>query len=105
VQFIEVEVQDTGAGISPEARDELFSPFLSAKSEGIGIGLSISRNIIETHGGKIQAEEREQGGTPLLLHPAARRRNRTDPPVIFTSRSLSAALRTARKTWRINKLR
>jgi two-component system sensor kinase FixL len=59
----EVSVADTGSGISPEVRDALFSPFQSSKPAGMGIGLSISRTIVEAHGGKIWAEDREGGGT------------------------------------------
>ena len=61
--FVEVSVADRGSGISPEVRDALFSAFQGTKAEGMGIGLSISRTIIEAHGGKIWAEDREGGGT------------------------------------------
>lgn len=60
---VEVCVADTGGGISPEVRDALFSAFHGTKSEGMGIGLSISRTIVEAHGGKIWAEDREGGGS------------------------------------------
>jgi two-component system sensor kinase FixL len=60
---VEVSVADTGAGISPEVRDALFSAFQGTKPEGMGIGLSISRTIVEAHGGKIWAEDREGGGS------------------------------------------
>jgi two-component system sensor kinase FixL len=59
----EVSVADTGGGIPPKVREALFSPFQTTKAEGMGIGLSISRTIVEAHGGKIWAEEWEGGGT------------------------------------------
>ncbi len=48
-------VQDSGVGASPEQLDRIFQPFFTTKSEGIGMGLSISRSIIEAHGGKMWA--------------------------------------------------
>ncbi len=60
--LVEVSVADTGTGLSEEVVDALFSPFRTTKSEGMGIGLSISRTIIEAHGGKIWAENRPEGG-------------------------------------------
>ena len=61
--MVEVSVADTGAGIHSSVRDALFSPFHSTKSEGMGIGLSISRTIVEAHHGRIWAEDRPEGGT------------------------------------------
>ncbi|MBA3677313.1 MAG: PAS domain-containing protein [Sphingosinicella sp.] len=60
---VQVSVADTGAGISPKVRHALFTPFQGTKADGLGIGLSISRTIIEAHGGKIWAEDRDGGGT------------------------------------------
>lgn len=56
-EMIEVSVADTGGGIPESVRDALFSPFNSTKTEGLGIGLSISRTIVEAHHGKIWAED------------------------------------------------
>ena len=60
---IMVEVRDTGSGISPEMADQLFQPFATTKPHGMGIGLSISRTIIEGHEGRIWAEAPPGEGT------------------------------------------
>jgi len=57
-----VSVADTGPGLSPEIADRLFQPFVSSKSQGMGVGLSISRTIVEAHGGRIWAETNADGG-------------------------------------------
>jgi two-component system sensor kinase FixL len=61
-RMIEVMVRDTGPGVTPAIADQLFRPFVTSKSNGIGIGLSISRTIIEAHGGRIWVEETPVGG-------------------------------------------
>jgi signal transduction histidine kinase len=50
-----VAVEDAGIGVDPEALDRLFSPFYTTKSDGMGIGLSVCRSIIEAHGGRVWA--------------------------------------------------
>ena len=50
---VTVEISDTGPGCPKEIEDRLFDPFMTSKPQGLGIGLSISQNIIETHGGKL----------------------------------------------------
>ena len=50
-----VQVQDSGPGIDPGQVDRIFEQFFTTKAEGIGMGLSISRSIIESHGGRLWA--------------------------------------------------
>ena len=58
-----VSVTDTGQGIAPQVKEQLFRPFVTTKRHGMGVGLSISRTIIEAHGGKIWIEDNPAGGT------------------------------------------
>ena len=60
---IAVEVEDSGAGVSPEIAPKIFDPFFTTKPHGIGMGLSISRSIIESHEGRLWATARPEGGT------------------------------------------
>jgi signal transduction histidine kinase len=50
-----VEVRDSGTGLDPRRAEQVFDAFYTTKAEGIGIGLSISRSIIEAHGGRLWA--------------------------------------------------
>ncbi len=59
---IEISVADSGAGIAPEIAAQLFQPFVTTKRTGMGVGLSISRTIIEAHGGAISARPNSGGG-------------------------------------------
>lgn len=71
--LVELAVTDRGEGIAPDLLPRLFEPFLTTKSRGIGIGLAISRTIVELHGGQISAENNPQGGATFrfTLKPAA----------------------------------
>ena len=63
IGHVRVSVADTGTGISPEIAEQLFQPFITTKRHGMGVGLSISRTIVEAHGGRIWVEPNPQGGT------------------------------------------
>ena len=60
---IGVKIEDTGVGLEPENAEKIFDPFFTTKPHGIGMGLSISRSIIEAHEGKLWATPRPAGGT------------------------------------------
>lgn len=60
---VRVIVADTGPGVAPEIADQLFTAFVSTKAEGMGLGLSICRTIVEANGGRIWMESPAAGGT------------------------------------------
>ena len=71
---IRVDIADTGIGLSEKVKSGLFEPFMTTKANGMGVGLSISRAIIEAHHGRIWAESNPEGGAifgftlPLASH-------------------------------------
>jgi C4-dicarboxylate-specific signal transduction histidine kinase len=64
---VTVFVRDYGTGISDSIKDKLFKPFITNHNSGLGIGLSISRSIIERHHGTIKAENAEGGGAEFFF--------------------------------------
>ena len=62
-----VEVQDSGTGIAAEKLESIFDPFVTSKPEGLGMGLSICRSIIERHGGKISAANNPDRGAKFSI--------------------------------------
>jgi C4-dicarboxylate-specific signal transduction histidine kinase len=83
-RMAEVAVRDTGAGVSAAATERMFEPFFTTKPHGLGMGLAISRSILEAHGGRVWVKRRSDGvrGTiirftlPLLQRPGTARKQR-----------------------------
>ena len=76
--MVRVTIADTGPGLDPQVAAQLFQAFLSTKSEGMGLGLSICRTIVEAHGGKIWVDTPAGGGTRFhftLMHIVPEDRN------------------------------
>jgi PAS domain S-box-containing protein len=64
-QWVQVTVEDTGAGIDDSALERIFQPFHTSKTKGMGMGLSICRSIVQAHGGRIWAERGSERGAEL----------------------------------------
>jgi len=67
VSTVRLAVTDTGVGIDPQQAAKLFEPFYTTKKEGMGIGLSVCRSIIESHGGRLAATSNEGGGATFAF--------------------------------------
>ncbi|MHC4386415.1 MAG: sensor histidine kinase, partial [Planctomycetota bacterium] len=66
-QFIALSVRDNGPGIKAQTMDHLFDPFYTTKKEGLGMGLAISRSIVEEHGGRLWARNNPEGGATFYF--------------------------------------
>ena len=66
-KFAELSVSDRGPGIPEDKLKEVFEPFYTSKAEGMGMGLSIARTIIEAHNGQISAKNRDHGGASFRI--------------------------------------
>ena len=62
-----LRVRDNGPGIEPEQAEQIWAPFHTSKSNGTGLGLPITRKVVETHGGSIEVESAPQGGTEFRV--------------------------------------
>jgi two-component system sensor kinase FixL len=77
--MVEIRVTDTGSGISPDVAAQLFQPFFTTKSHGMGVGLSICKTIVESHGGRIGTRPNPSGGS--IFHftlPGVKKEELTD---------------------------
>jgi len=71
-ECVVVTVEDSGTGLAPEQMQRIFEPFFTTKAQGIGMGLSISRSIVESHSGKLTAAKRRPRGAKFeFTLPAA----------------------------------
>ena len=68
-----VRVADTGPGVAPDVRDSLFLPYVTTKPDGTGLGLALSRTIVEAHGGRLVLENRRRGETVFRFEWPIRR--------------------------------
>ena len=68
---VEIAVSDTGGGIPADLMTRLFDAFFTTKKDGIGLGLAIARSIVETHGGRIWAENSARGATFSFALPTS----------------------------------
>ena len=64
---VEVAISDTGVGFAAEAADRLFDPFYTTKPDGIGLGLSVARTIVEEHGGRLYATQNREAGVTFRM--------------------------------------
>ena len=74
---VRVTMEDSGVGIAPEHRDRLFDPFFTTKPDGVGMGLSICRSILDAHGGEVEIVDRGGPGTTFQITLPADRREAT----------------------------
>lgn len=77
--WVGISVRDTGGGIHPSVAGRLFEPFVTTKSNGMGLGLLVTRSIVENHGGKIWATPNPDCGTTFTFTLPMVRRNRDAP--------------------------
>jgi PAS domain S-box-containing protein len=80
--WIAIEIEDTGCGVPPKLRDKIFDPFVTAKSDQRGLGLSVCLRIVQDHGGSIHFSDRDEQGTRVtILLPAGEARKAAAVPV------------------------
>jgi signal transduction histidine kinase len=70
-EFVQVEIRDTGIGIPEESLQHIFDPFFTSKDEGSGLGLAVSHQIVQEHGGFVTVESTVGRGTAFFVHVPA----------------------------------
>ncbi|HCH65685.1 MAG: hypothetical protein CL927_13575 [Deltaproteobacteria bacterium] len=80
VEAVEILIEDNGPGLSPEALQKLFIPFYTTKNHGTGLGLPISRRLVEAHAGELTARSRPSGGTRVTVRLPAQAPTLLAPP-------------------------
>ena len=94
--LVAIAIFDTGPGIAEEIAERLFQPFVTTKAEGLGVGLSLCRAIVEAHGGKLWAEPNSEGGT-VFRSPFRWQDRPQDSGFVTRTRARSAGLAAAAK--------
>ena len=90
-EWIEIEIADSGTGIPERALKRVFDPFFSTKVSGSGLGLPVTRRIIDDHGGRIEVRSREGEGTTFVFKlPAVRSQDGEENPMICADESAPA---------------
>ena len=64
---VELALEDRGPGLPENVRQRLFQPFVTGRPEGVGLGLSLTHRIVTLHGGTVQLEDRQGGGTRVVV--------------------------------------
>jgi signal transduction histidine kinase len=64
---VELSLSDTGAGLTPEECERLFTPYYTTKQHGTGLGLAIVQSVVSDHGGRISVESTKQNGTTFRI--------------------------------------
>jgi signal transduction histidine kinase len=80
-ELLEISVADSGGGMDDVTREHLFEPFFTTKGHGNGLGLAITQEIVEAHGGKIRCERRQPRGTRFVIELPVR------PPSVDAERT------------------
>ena len=65
--YAQVTIKDSGSGIHEDIKKHIFDPFYTTKIQGMGLGLTLTKEIIEAHGGEISVESKEGKGTTFII--------------------------------------